>query len=153
MTPDQMLTLANASVIPFWLLLVVAPRWRFTQLAVHAVLMPVLLGAAYLWLVATGAFTGPGVPEGASFMSLQGLQLLFTYPPAVVAGWIHYLVFDLFVGAWEARDAQRRGVPHWALVPCLVLTFLLGPIGLLLYLGVRVALGKGGWSLREEDTA
>jgi hypothetical protein len=54
-----------------------------------------------------------------------------------MAGWIHYLLFDLFVGAWEVRDAVRRDVPHWLVVPCLILTLILGPIGLLLYVVVR----------------
>jgi hypothetical protein len=54
-----------------------------------------------------------------------------------VAGWIHYLIFDLFVGAWEARDARRRGVPHLLLVPCLLATLMIGPVGLLLYVLVR----------------
>ncbi len=76
-------------------------------------------------------------------------MVFFTYKPAVVAGWIHYLVFDLFVGAWEVRDARRRGVNHLAVVPCLLLTLLLGPIGLMLYLAIRAGTGKGGWSLDE----
>jgi hypothetical protein len=50
---------------------------------------------------------------------------------------VHYLCFDLAIGAWEARDARRRGVPHLALIPCLAATFMLGPLGLLLYCGVR----------------
>ena len=55
---------------------------------------------------------------------------------------MHYLAFDLLVGSWEARDARSRGVPHWALLPCLALTFLFGPAGWLLYLGVRSAAGR-----------
>ncbi len=66
---------------------------------------------------------------------------LFEEPEAVMAGWIHYLVFDLFIGAWEVRDARRLKIPHLAVVPCLVLTFMLGPVGLLLYLILR-------WSMR-----
>jgi hypothetical protein len=62
---------------------------------------------------------------------------LFTQPGIALAGWIHYLAFDLFVGAWEVRDASRHGVPHRVVVPCLVLTFLLGPSGLLAYLALR----------------
>jgi hypothetical protein len=73
----------------------------------------------------------------------------FTSPVAATAGWIHYLVFDLFIGAWQSRDAQRRGLPHWAVIPCLIVTLLAGPVGLLLYLALRAALRKGGWSLRE----
>jgi hypothetical protein len=56
---------------------------------------------------------------------------------ALLAGWTHYLAFDLFIGGWEVRDAQRRGIPHLLIVPALVLTFLLGPAGLLFYLAIR----------------
>ena len=52
-------------------------------------------------------------------------------------GWTHYLAFDLFIGGWEVRDAQSRGISHLLVVPALVLTFLFGPAGLLLYLAVR----------------
>ena len=55
----------------------------------------------------------------------------------LLAGWIHYLAFDLLVGTWEARDSRERGIPHLLLVPCLILTFLFGPAGWLLYLGMR----------------
>jgi hypothetical protein len=74
---------------------------------------------------------------------------LFTVEMALVAAWSHYIVFDLFVGAWEARDAQRVGMNHLLLVPCLVLTLLVGPIGLLAYIMIRGLTGKSGFSLFE----
>jgi hypothetical protein len=140
LTPDLVFTAANYSVLPFWLLLAVAPRWRLTQVLVHSVLMPLLLGATYLWLFASGAFFGPQVPDNAGFATLDGLMVLFTVKEAVVAGWIHYLVFDLFVGAWIVRDSGRMGIWHVWVVPCLVLTLVLGPVGLLAYLLLRMAL-------------
>ena len=51
----------------------------------------------------------------------------------LLAGWVHYLAFDLFVGTWETRDAVARGISRWILAPCLLLTFLFGPIGWLAY--------------------
>ena len=62
---------------------------------------------------------------------------LFRNPWALLAGWAHYLAFDLFIGGWQVRDAQRRRIPHPFVVPALVLTFLFGPAGLLLYLAIR----------------
>ena len=55
----------------------------------------------------------------------------------LLAGWVHYLAFDLFVGSWEVEDARARGVSHWLVLPCLLCTFLAGPAGLGLYLLVR----------------
>ena len=68
--------------------------------------------------------------------------MLFANPFALLAGWVHYLAFDLFIGAWEVRDAQQHQVPHLAVVPCLLLTFLFGPAGLLLYFVLRYALRR-----------
>jgi len=67
----------------------------------------------------------------------RGVRMLFDNPWMLLAGWTHYLAFDLFIGGWEVRDAQRRGIPHLLVIPALVLTFLFGPVGLLLYLAIR----------------
>lgn len=138
MTPDTVFTICNTGVLPAWLLLVLAPAWKWTHRVVHSAWIPLLLGIVY-----AGAFaTNTVAPEGAGFGSLAGVMLLFTSPHAVLAGWVHYLVFDLFVGAWEVRDAQRRGISHWLVVPCLALTLMLGPLGLLAYLTLRGALKR-----------
>ncbi len=133
MSPDLAFSICNYGVLPAWLLLVFAPSWAGTQRIVHAGWIPLLLGIVYLSAFALN----PDSPEGGGFGSLREVMALFTSPFAVLAGWVHYLVFDLFVGAWEVRDAQRRGVPHRFVVPCLVFTLMLGPIGLLLYLVLR----------------
>lgn len=138
MTPDLAFTICNTGVMPAWLLLALAPRHPITQRLVHAVWIPVLLAIAYLAAFALN----PESPDGGGFSSLSGVMTLFTSPHAVLAGWIHYLAFDLFVGAWEVRDAGRRGVPHLLVVPCLLFTLMLGPAGLMLYLLVRYATNR-----------
>ena len=147
MSPETVFTIANNGIVIFWLLLIVAPRWKGTGILVHSIAVPVIIGLTYTWLIAR-AMMGEGAP-GGSFFSLHGVMAFFTSPVAATAGWIHYLVFDLFIGAWESRDAQRRGIPHLALIPCLIVTFMFRPIGLLLYLALRTALRKGSWSLTE----
>ncbi len=141
---ELLFSVVNASPLPAWLLLVFAPRWRWTQQVVHAAWMPLLLGTAYALLL----FTDMG-GEG-SFFTLEGVMALFVRPQLALAGWIHYLVFDLFVGAWECRDAERVGLKHWMVVPCLFLTLMFGPFGLLLYLLLRGVVKKR-WSLVEEQ--
>ena len=90
--------------------------------------VPLLFALVYVGIVATTFGRTPG-----GFSTLAGVATLFSNPWALLAGWIHYLAFDLLIGTWEARDARERGVPHLLLVPCLVLTFLFGPAGWLLY--------------------
>ena len=144
MTPELMFAICNYGVLPAWLLLAVAPGWAWTGRIVHAIWIPVLLGLAYGWTFATS----PSVPEGGSFGSLEGVMIFFTVPHAALAGWLHYLAFDLFVGAWEVRDARRCGIHHLWVVPCLALTLMLGPLGLLAYLGLRAGM-KGELGLDE----
>lgn len=139
-TPDALFSLANALVLPGWALLAFAPRWRGTQRLVLSGLWPAILALAYAALITThylGSYGGEG-----GFGSLAQVAALFHNPWALLAGWVHYLSFDLFVGAWEVRNAQRRGVPHLALVPALAFTFLFGPVGLLVYFGMRAAFGQ-----------
>jgi len=143
---DLIFNLVNASVIPAWLLLVLTPKWNVTEKLVHSMLYPLLLGAVYIVIFALTIFAGHGA-DGGSFTSIEGVRTLFSSDAGIVIGWTHYLVFDLFVGAWEARDAKRRGFNHWLLIPCLFLTFMAGPAGLCLYLILRKATSKGSWGL------
>jgi hypothetical protein len=145
---ETIFTLINVSVLPAWLLMAVLPRSGVTRAVVHSGLYPILLGVFYAIALTLAIGFGYGA-EGGNFNSAAGVSQLFSHPHGILIGWSHYLVFDLFVGAWEARDAQRRGVPHLALVPCLFFTLMVGPVGLLMYVIVRMALRKGGWSLTE----
>jgi hypothetical protein len=95
-------------------------------------IVPAAFAVTYVVLVSWRLGRGPG-----DFNSLAGVAALFSDPWTLLAGWIHYLAFDMLTGVWETRDAARRGIPHWMVVPCLVLTFMLGPAGWLLYLIIR----------------
>ncbi|HYC55812.1 MAG TPA: ABA4-like family protein [Candidatus Binatia bacterium] len=135
---DRLFLICNYGVLPAWGMLAIHPGTRLTHWLVHSVFIPMLLGGVYLFLM-LGAVEAP---EGAGFTSLQGVMRFFDSPRLTLAGWVHYLAFDLFVGAWEARDAVRRGIRRVWLLPCLLLTLLAGPIGLLLYLTIRLVLER-----------
>ena len=131
MTAEQLFSLLNLVAMASWLPLVFLPRARWAS-SVVPIVMPAVLASVYVVLVAVAL---PGSEGG--FASLAGVRTLFDNPWGLLAGWIHYLAFDLFIGGWEVRDSHRRGIPHLLVVPALVLTFLLGPGGLLLYLAIR----------------
>lgn len=136
--------IANYSVLPAWLLLVALPRWKGTHLVVHSGLYPLVLGVAYAVLL----FGDRPGPQGASFWDLEGVSRIFTTPRTIIACWIHYLIFDLFVGAWIARDAERIGIRHAFAIPSLVLTLMFGPVGLMSWLAIR-AIAKRRLALAE----
>ena len=135
LTPDLVFSLANAAVLPAWLLLALAPRWSLTRRLVRSGLWPLLLAVTYAALILTH-YLGPHATEGG-FRTLTDVRALFVDPWALAAGWAHYLCFDLAVGIWEVQDAERRGLPRLLLLPALLLTFLVGPVGLLLYAALR----------------
>jgi hypothetical protein len=130
--PDLLFKLANNAALIGWISLVFLPRWRWSARLIAPVLVPALLAALYSLLVVTQFRHSSG-----GFASLASVALLFQNRAVLLAGWVHYLAFDLFVGSWEVRDAQRIGVAHYLTVPCLLLTFLFGPAGWLLYILIR----------------
>ena len=115
-----------------WLALALAPLGRSYAIN-FARGVALILAVAYL----AQMFLITETVDGASFMTLAGVNALFGKAGNVMLGWTHYLAFDLFIGSWEAEDAAARGVPHWILIACLFLTFMVGPIGLLVYFAVR----------------
>jgi hypothetical protein len=132
MNPEVVFKVANLVAVAGWLVLALFPRRRWAAPLAAGVAIPLVLAALYTVLIASRI----GVAKGG-FDTLANVALLFEDRWALLAGWVHYLAFDLFIGAWEARDAQRTGLPHLALLPCLLLTFLFGPIGLLTYFLLR----------------
>jgi hypothetical protein len=132
MKAEQIFTIANSIALIAWLLIAILPRWKVTRAVVLSGGVPLLLSAGYTMLVVL--FFGQA--EGG-FDSLPNVMKLFTNEWAVLAGWIHYLAFDLFIGSWEVRDAETKGISHFLVIPCLVFTFLLGPVGLLGYCILR----------------
>lgn len=135
MPPDQFFQLANPLALLGWLALLGAPLAPRAAQAVAAATIPLLLSLAYAGLVLAFWWQAPG-----GFGSLTQVQSLFTHPQIALAGWLHYLAFDLFLGAWAVRTARAEGIPHWAVVPCLILTFLFGPAGLLAFAILRFTL-------------
>ena len=133
---ERLFSMGGMLVLPCWVLLAVAPRWRWTQ-RLATFVVPLLIAGVYAWLLLAHP-----VPKGGGFGSLAQVAVLFGSPYALLAGWIHYLAFDLFTGAWEARDAARLGLSQWLVLPSLVLTFLVGPLGLALYLLLKLALRR-----------
>jgi hypothetical protein len=142
MTADSLFRLSNSMALAGWLLLAVtgwsARASRMISSLITGLLVPALLCGLYTVLIAThwGGHRG-------GFNSLSNVMLLFTDRWLVLAGWVHYLAFDLFIGSWQVRDARRNGVSFIVVLPCLAVTVLFGPIGLLLYLIVAGAVSRG----------
>lgn len=149
MTPSAWFSLANPFALFGWLMLIVAllvplrPAWRQHLLWLGGRVWPLVLGLGY----AAAMVAHWGSAPGGGFGTLDEVAALFRSPGLLLAGWVHYLAFDLFIGRWVIDDAAARGVQgpaRWALLPCLLLIFLFGPVGLLLYFGLRQSVFSPG---------
>jgi len=128
---DQLFSIANLVALAGWVLLILLPRRSWvTRTVIVAIVL--LFASAYGAIIAA-RWAG----RSGGFSSLPAVAALFADPWLLLAGWIHYLAFDLLVGRWETIDAQHRGIPHLAVVPCLFLTFMFGPAGWLAYVTLR----------------
>jgi len=130
--PDALFQIANPVALLGWLALALSPLApRLTQM-VAGLAIPLALAVLYAALILAHWSTAPG-----GFGSLSQVMALFTSPPVALAGWVHYLAFDMLVGAWIARTAARESISHLLVLPCLALTFLFGPIGFLAFSTLR----------------
>jgi len=122
---------SNLLVLPFWSLMILLPRWRWTLRILGSPLSVAVPAALYAGLVL------PRLGEiwpAVSQPTLSGVAALLGSPEGATIAWIHFLAFDLFVGRWIYLDSQERRVSVWLMAPVLFLTLMLGPAGFLLYL-------------------
>jgi hypothetical protein len=131
---EQLFAISNLLVMPFWLLMIALPHWRWTRrlLVSPLVAMPPVIVYAAVVLPRAGeilvAVANPTLPDVA--------RLLGT-PAGATAAWAHFLAFDLFVGRWAYLDSRERDLSAWIMAPVLFLILLLGPLGFAAYLGIR----------------
>jgi hypothetical protein len=140
MTPAAVFSIANTLALVTWIALALFQHRRWaTHHAVRTVVA--LFAVAYVAIIAT---TWAGSSGG--FSSLDAVATLFADPWLLLAGWLHYLAFDLLIGRWEVRDAASCGISPWFVAPCLALTFMFGPAGWLTYMAVRMVHQRSGHS-------
>ena len=134
MTPDTLFQIANPIALLGWAGLIFAPFAPRLTDALATLIIPLLMSVAYsalilaYWSCVTGGYD-----------SLPNVMALFTDPHIALAGWVHYLAFDLFVGAWATRTARAEAIPHLLTLPHLALIFLFDPAGFLTFHAMRLA--------------
>ncbi len=137
MTLETWFWIAHVPAVAGWIALIVLPAARGVPVARWAAGV-LAVGYAILFFAA-----GPQGQELARNYSLEGVRAFFASGELLLLGWIHYLAFDLFVGSWEAEEGARLGMPKRTLIACLILTFLVGPLGLLAFLIARAPRTRG----------
>ena len=141
MTAERLFYVCSLLALAGWILLIATPR-NARAMTIAGTLIPGALSCIYLIL-----FVFHAADTRGGFSSLAAVAELFSNQWLLLAGWVHYLAFDLFVGTWETRDAVARGISRWIVAPCLLLTFLFGPIGWLAYHVARSTRARAQFAL------
>lgn len=134
MSADLIFQYATLIAVAGWATLIVSPLMpRISDLAA-AYVAPALISVVYVGLILAFWTTAEG-----GFGSLDEVAQLFQTREVLLAGRLHYLAFDLFVGAWIVRRGRADGISFWLVLACLPLTFLFGPAGYLAFVAIRAA--------------
>lgn len=132
-TPDQWFGYAGQAAMLGWVILILGPRRWPTLTMIPRYVIPLGLSLLYSGLAMAHIFT----VEGGGFGSLDQVAALMGKREMLLAGWIHYLAFDLFIGGWIAVEADRIGINRVIQAPILLATFMAGPLGLATFLIMR----------------
>lgn len=143
MTPSVVFSIANMSVIPMWALMIFLPNWKTTRILIDFKVLPILLSLFYVVYIIRTIQIGANMDFG----SLDSVMALFTEENAVLAGWIHYLVFDMVVGMWILDKNREIGISHLLIAPCLIGSFMFGPVGFLMFMVMAMPRSKRKISL------
>ena len=131
---DLVFRLSNVLVLPYWALVILLPRWRWTARIMRSTVVSAVPAGLYAVLVLPRLGQ---IWPAVSRPTLSGIAALLGSPAGATIAWVHFLAFDLFVGRWIYLDSQERRISPWLMAPVLFLTLMLGPAGLLSYLVVR----------------
>ena len=130
MTYKIIFNIYNTGILIFWLFLLVFPKSKLTQKMTDFPWIPLVIAFGYIYFLGTSDSI-----FSVDFSTLSGLTEMFqnSNPRGVAAGWLHYLAFDFWVGCWILRDSQKKGVKHAFIIFPMLFTFMLGPVGVIIY--------------------
>ena len=134
---------ANFGVLPFWLMLILIPNSKVTQIFVNSVILPLILAAAYVYTIyQTILLDEPIFDVFRLYLNLDSLYTIFATESFLLVFWLHFLALNLFLGSWVSRDGVKYNMPRSLVFIPLILIYFSGPVGLILYWLIRVFYAK-----------
>jgi hypothetical protein len=142
LTLDYIFLAANWGVIPFWLLMIFFPNSLLTKFLVHSIIVPILLGAAYIFIVYK-IYLNENIFDGFGlYFGIENLYAVFSDENFLLIFWLHFLALSLFIGSWISRDSIRYSVPKFLSAISIILTYFTGPLGFIIYWVIRIFFSK-----------
>ena len=129
----------NFGVLPFWLILIFFPQSNICKYLVTSIFPIFILSGAYIFILYKSYLNSfDFISNFDLYIGIESLSGLFTNKSFLIMFWIHFVTINLFTGGWIVRDSQRLGINKILLILPLVITYLIGPLGLLIYWLIRI---------------
>ena len=130
---------SNLGILPFWLMLIIIPKSRFTQIFVNSIIIPLILSTAYIYVIYQTILLDENLVDIFKlFLSLDDLYTVFATESFLLIFWLHFIALNIFLGSWVSRDGLKYQVPRTLVSIPLILIYFTGPIGLVLYWLFRI---------------
>ena len=143
LTFENIYTFSNYGVLPFWLLLILIPGSKITQIFVNSIILPLILSTAYIYVIYQAILLDEPIFDiFRLYLSIDNLYTIFATESFLLIFWIHFVALNLFLGSWVSRDAIKYSIPKKIVVLPLILIYFTGPVGFILYWFIRVFYSK-----------
>ena len=143
LTHENIYLCTNFAILPFWLMLIIIPNSKFTQFFVNSIILPLILSTAYIYIIYQAILMDEPIFDVFKlYVSLDNLYILFATESFLLVFWLHFLALNLFLGSWISRDGIKYNIPRNLIFAPLILVYLTGPLGLVLYWIIRVFYAK-----------
>ena len=133
----------NFGILPFWLMLIIIPNSKVTQILINSVILPLILSIAYVYVIyQTVLLDEPIFDIFKLYLSLDNLYTVFATESFLLVFWLHFLTLNLFLGSWVSRDGVKHNMSRGLVSFPLILIYFTGPLGLVLYWVIRIFYAK-----------
>ena len=133
----------NFGILPFWLMLIIIPNSKVTQILINSVILPLILSITYVYVIyQTILLDEPIFDIFKLYLSLDKLYTVFATESFLLIFWLHFLTLNLFLGSWVSRDGVKHNMSRGLVSFPLILIYFTGPLGLVLYWIIRIFYAK-----------
>ena len=134
---------SNFVVLPFWIMLLFIPTFRITKILVYSIILPLILGSLYAYIIYQGFLLNNSFLEVFEiYLGIESLYTVFSNDIFLTFFWIHFLSLNLFLGTWTANDGVKYDIPKKLVFFPLLIIYFTGPVGLVLYWLIRIFYAK-----------
>ena len=143
LTFNNMYLWTNFGLLPFWLMLIIIPRSKVTQIFINSVILPLILSTAYVYVIYQSVLLDEPIFDIFKlYLSLDNLYTVFATESFLLVFWLHFLTLNLFLGSWVSRDGVKHNISRSLVFFPLILIYFTGPLGLVLYWLIRIFYAK-----------